>query len=188
MSEITTQTLRFHRQSARPTWSNISGIVESLTTVYQGRFMNNGIAIEQKFRGQNPVHCLEGEIRQVLSNFIGNAIDALPNGGRLSIRTRDGHRYSDGKEGVYVTIADTGIGMPDSVRERVFDAFFTTKQGTGTGLGLWIAKGIIEKHRGMIQVHSSQARRRHGTVFRLFLPYDAMAADKETTVPVAASL
>lgn len=138
-----------------------------------------------RLRDQHPVCCLEGEVRQVLSNMVGNAIDALPSGGRLIVRSRDGRRHSDGREGIYITVADAGVGMTASVKERLFDAFFTTKQGTGTGLGLWISRNIIEKHDGTIRFRSSQGPRRHGTVFRVFLPYDAMREESSAANNVA---
>ncbi|HWR14269.1 MAG TPA: PAS domain-containing protein [Terriglobales bacterium] len=177
VSQIATQTLRFHRQSTAPSRTNLSNVVQSLLPLFQGRLSNTGIVIEKSMRATSPVFCLDGEIRQVFSNLIGNAIDAMPNGGYLMIRTRDGYRHSDGRGGVFVTIADTGLGMTPGVKSRLFDAFFTTKQGTGTGLGLWISKGIIDKHDGTIQFRSSQARGAHGTVFRVFLPYEAIIVE-----------
>ena len=95
-------------------------------------------------------------------------------GGRLILRAHNSTtRLADNTEichGIRITIADTGHGMPASVRERIFEPFYTTKELNGTGLGLWISQGIMERHHGHLRVRSSQSPRHHGTVFSLFLP------------------
>ena len=97
------------------------------------------------------MHAYEGEIRQVLANFIGNAIDAMHrDGGRLMLRSSSGRDPRTGAEGVYVTVADTGCGMDAATRARIFEPFFSTKGMTGTGLGLWVSQTIIDKHGGRI--------------------------------------
>ncbi|HEY7363664.1 MAG TPA: GAF domain-containing protein [Methylomirabilota bacterium] len=101
------------------------------------------------------------EIREALTNIIFNALDAMPEGGRLTLRT--------GVEGeqVFCAVTDTGIGMSDDVRQRIFDPFFTTKGERGTGLGLSVVYGIISRHGGAIDV---QSRAGHGTTFTLTFP------------------
>jgi signal transduction histidine kinase len=110
-----------------------------------------------------------GEIRQVISNLVANALDAMPNsGGTLHIRVRR-TRHSQNGSALRVTIADTGMGIPVEQQKRIFEPFFTTKQETGTGLGLWLTKNIVEKHGGTIRV-SSSTMGRTGAVFVLDLP------------------
>jgi signal transduction histidine kinase len=119
------------------------------------------------------LHAYEGEIRQVLANFIGNAIDAMHrDGGRLMLRSAGGRDPRTGAEGVYVTVADTGSGMDAATRSRIFEPFFSTKGTTGTGLGLWVSQTIIDKHGGRISIRSRVQRpdTPGGTVFRIFLP------------------
>jgi PAS domain S-box-containing protein len=178
VAEIATQTLRFHRQSSSPTLTSMSSLLDSLIAVFQGRIRNRGITFERVSKDEHPVLCLEGEARQVISNLISNAIDAASSGGRLLVRSRDYNRKTDNAPGVLITVADTGTGMSPSTRAHLFDAFYTTKEGTGTGLGLWIANGIIEKHGGTIRVRTSQNRDRHGTVFQVFFPYTMPATTK----------
>lgn len=112
----------------------------------------------------------EGDIRQVLNNLVGNALDSMRMGGRLILRTRDCTLWRTGEPGVRITVADTGCGMSPETRARIFDAFYTTKGSSGTGLGLWISKGIIDKHHGQLTVRSSNQPPHTGSVFSLFLP------------------
>ncbi len=171
ISLIASQTLRFYRQSTKPTAIQCDILVEDVLSLYQGRLVNSGIAVEALARPTPAVVCREGEIRQVLSNLVGNALDAMPRGGRLLVRSREATNWSNGKKGVMITIADTGHGIADHARPRIFEPFFTTKEVSGTGLGLWISKGIVEKHEGSLRVRSSCRPGTSGTVFCLFLPF-----------------
>jgi PAS domain S-box-containing protein len=175
VAQIATQTLRFHRQASAPIEVIMSQMLESILVLHQGRLANSGICVEHKLQQTRPVLCLEGEVRQTFTNLVTNAVDAMPFGGRLLIRTKEFHHFGEQKDGVVITIADTGQGMSPAARQRLFEAFFTTKGVTGTGLGLWIAKGIIDKHGGRISVRTSSRPKGGGTVFRIFLPFDAIA-------------
>jgi signal transduction histidine kinase len=108
-----------------------------------------------------------GELRQVFTNLLINAIDALPRGGRIRVNAADAyHRNS-----VCVSIADNGPGIPENVRGKIFQPFFTTKISKGTGLGLWISQGILRKYGGCIRMRTSTAPQpTTGTVFRVCLP------------------
>jgi len=120
------------------------------------------------------VACYEGEIRQVLNNLVSNAIDAMPpSGGRLLFRSREATDWKTGREGMLITIADTGSGISREHRERIFEPFFTTKGFSGTGLGLWVSRDIVERHRGKLRMRSSQNPTHHGTVFTVFLPRES---------------
>jgi signal transduction histidine kinase len=139
--------------------------------IFAGRLANSGITAEHRHRASPPVLCLEGEIRQVLSNLIGNAIDAMrPQGGRLLLRSHHATQWKTGARGVVFTVADSGCGISANVIQRIFEPFFTTKEIGGTGLGLWISKDIVDRHHGALRVRSSQREGGCGTVFRLFLP------------------
>lgn len=112
------------------------------------------------------IYGLQGEIRQVFSNLLVNAIDASENT-ELILRARG--RVIDGRPGVSCLIADRGTGIPPTVRDRLFSPFITSKQSVGTGLGLWVTRGIVEKHGGSI-AHRTRTEPPTGTVFRVFLP------------------
>jgi signal transduction histidine kinase len=108
----------------------------------------------------------QGELRQVIANLVGNALDAMPQGGRLIIRIRAFLNHRTGKLWVRLTVADTGVGMNAEVQSRIFKAFYTTKGASGNGLGLWLSREILKKCGSIIQVRSAVNL---GTVFRLSL-------------------
>ncbi len=170
VSQIVSHTLRFHRQSTRPRAVSAKELLEPTLGLYAGRLANSAIALSVRHRGAATITCYEGEIRQTLNNLVGNAIEAMRTGGRLLIRTRESCSWKTGQRGVRITVADTGHGMPPEVRERIFEAFYTTKGINGTGLGLWISRGIVEKHHGTLHARSSMRPGGSGTVFQLFLP------------------
>jgi signal transduction histidine kinase len=171
VSAIANQTLRFHRQSTNPKPVTSEDLYEATLSIYQGRITNALVTIERRDRARCPVTCFDGEIRQVLSNLVGNAIDAMsPEGGRLLVRSREGTDWKTGRRGIVLTVADTGSGMSSFTRSRIFEPFFTTKDNKGNGLGLWISKEIVDRHRGVLNVRSRQSPDAHGSVFSLFLP------------------
>ena len=168
---IASQTLRFHKQSSKPTEITCSELVAGVLSTYQGRIVNSRVHVEERRRANNAILCFEGEIRQVLNNLVSNALDAMStNGGRLLLRSREGTDAKTGQLGVFITVADTGSGMSPQTRAKSFEPFFTTKGMAGTGLGLWICTGIVERHHGRLLLRSSQRKDHTGTVFLLFLP------------------
>ncbi len=171
---ITSQTLRFHRQATSPQLMDPRDLTDTVLSIYQGRINNGRIRVERRTRARRRVHCFDGEIRQVLSNLISNALDAMTGGGRLIVRERQATNWRTGESGVLITVADNAAGMSPEVQARIFNPFFTTKGVTGTGLGLWVSKEIVERHRGELHVRSSQSPAHHGTVFTLFLPFEAV--------------
>ncbi len=173
---ITNQTLRFHKQSINPVEVTCEDLLRSVLTMHHGHLLHSGVRVEERLRAQRPIFCFDGEIRQVLSNLIGNATDAMnPTGGRLHLRTREGCNHNSARKGVVITVADTGPGMSPHTIRKAFEAFYTTKGTAGTGLGLWISKEIIARHNGDLRLRSSQRPGRTGTVFTMFLPYDAVS-------------
>jgi PAS domain S-box-containing protein len=173
--QIATQTLRFHRQAVRATQVSAADLVDAVLNLYHGRLANSSIHVEACYSTRSTVLCFENDIRQVLNNLIANSIDAMrQGGGRLLVRAHDAldysARYPDGRRGIRITVADTGTGMSPTVQSRLFEPFYTTKDLNGTGLGLWISAGIVDRHRGRITFRSTEHPTRHGTVFSLFLP------------------
>ncbi len=175
IAEITQQTLRFYRQSTLPARANMAELLDSVLSLYQGRLNTMNIKIEREYDPRMDLFCFAGEVRQVFANLVGNAIDASSDDGRLVIHARRSQSWKEeGTRGVRFTFADTGQGMEPEVRRRIFEAFFTTKLDTGTGLGLWVSQEIVVKHRGTVHVRSRTAQegKGSGTVFQLFLPDD----------------
>ena len=170
VSQIAGQTLRFHRQATRARAIAPGELLEPVLALYRGRLNNSNIQVRMEGLDAAPVVCFEGDIRQVLNNLVSNAIDAMRTGGILTLRLRDAQSSITQARGARITIADTGHGMPEETRRKIFEPFYTTKGINGTGLGLWISRGIVEKHQGSLSVRSSIAPERHGTTFSLFLP------------------
>jgi PAS domain S-box-containing protein len=175
VSAISNQTLRFHKQSSSPQDLRCEPLIDGILSIYQGRIVNAHVIVERRLRTHRPVRCFEGEIRQVVSTLVSNAIDALPrSGGRLLLRCREATDWQTGAPGIVITIADSGTGIPPEVEAKLFEPFFTTKGIGGTGLGLWVSKEIIDRHHGHLRVRSSQSPAHRGTVFTLFLPLVAV--------------
>ena len=172
VSQIATQTLRFHRQASKPTQVTAAALVDTVLDLYHGRLLNSGIRVDKKYLTEARIICFENDIRQVLNNLIANAIDAMAGGGRLVARAHAGRDPQTGRQTLRITVADTGHGMSKATQARIFDPFFTTKELNGTGLGLWISSDIVKRHHGKLRVRSSRTSEHRGTVFTLVLPCD----------------
>ena len=169
---IANQTLGFHKQSSKPRDITCLDLFSSVLNMYQAKLRNSGIHVEKRKRANKPVMIYEGDIRQVLANVIGNAIDAMPSGGRLLVRSRESENRRTGAKGLRLTVADTGTGIPKKKQAKIFEAFYTTKGIGGTGLGLWISSDIMHRHGGQINIRSSEREGHRGTVITLFLPFN----------------
>ena len=187
VSQITQQTLRFYRQSSKPVRINPCEILDSVLALHQGRLHATQLEVIRRYQEGAEILAFSGEMRQLFANLIGNALDAMPRGGRLILSVRQSRAWDRPEMlGVRIVVADTGSGMTPIVRKRIFDAFFTTKEATGTGLGLWVSSEIIEKHQGSVRVRSRPApsappnspeiQTASGTVFMLFFPFDGNAS------------
>jgi signal transduction histidine kinase len=172
LSHIAARSLKFYRQRTGPTLTGLEELIDSVLFFNEPAVKMRNIQLERRYRPAPPVLCLPGEIQQVMTNLIGNALDALSDRGRLIVAVRPG-RDRAGRGGVAVTVADTGCGMNRRTLSQLFHPFITTKGEAGTGLGLWVSKGILDKHQSTIAVRTRPGR---GTVFRLFFPLDAATA------------
>jgi len=172
ISAIANQTLRFHKQASKPQAISCVELFSTVLSIFEGRLRNSNISVEKRKRALQPIVCFAGDVRQVLTNLVGNAIDAMPTGGRLLIRSRNATDWTTGRKGLVLTVADTGCGMDSATLEQIFEPFFTTKGIGGTGLGLWVSQEVVARHHGALRVHSSQREASSGTVFALFLPFD----------------
>ena len=133
--------------------------------------MEKNLRVERQYDCGEEAIVYPGEMRQVLSNLVTNAIEASSLRGRLQLRVRCTRSWSDPEvRGIRVSVADNGSGIPPEVRHRLGEPFFTTKGQRGTGLGLWVTRSIIQRYGGEMQLRSSVHPDRHGTVFTIFLP------------------
>jgi PAS domain S-box-containing protein len=182
VSHITTQTLRFYRQSTRPIQTDVAELLETVLALYEARLRDHSILVVREYQAVPRVTVYDGEIRQVLANLVGNALDAMagssdanpldaPVPDRLVLRLRNSRDWASGERCVSITVADTGTGMSASTLDRIYEPFFSTKGVTGTGLGLWVSQEIIDRHHGEVRVRSSQ-QPPSGTVFRVLLPVE----------------
>ncbi len=176
LSHIAARSLKFYRQHTAPALCSLEEQIESVLFFYETEIKMRNVDLERRYLPAPQVLYHPGEFRQVITNLIGNAIDALPRNGRLVVGVRPS-RDAAGRDGVSVTVADNGSGMDREMLDRLFHPFATTKGEAGTGLGLWVSKGILDKHQCRIAVRS---RRNSGTVFRIFVPLEPRAIESRT--------
>ena len=186
VAHIARQTLGFYRDTSSATRFNVSEVLDDLLALYERRLESRNIHTVRDYDKGAELEALPGEIRQAFSNLLSNAMDAMPAGGALKIRVRASQQWSKSqRRGIRITIADSGSGISLEHKRNLFQPFFTTKADIGTGLGLWITRGIVEKHGGAIQVKSSTGRN-HGTTFSIFLPLSGKQAAQPTGMNAAA--
>jgi len=173
IAQITSQLLTFHRESRTPVPVNLNDVLDSVLVLFSPQIKRNQIQVDRRFEASLSVRGFPGELRQVFSNLVGNAIEAISEGGELVLHTRESSLATDpARKGIRITVLDDGTGIPRGVRKNLFAPFYTTKGEKGTGLGLWISRGIIEKHEGTIHLTSTNRNGRSGTAFSVFLPFE----------------
>jgi signal transduction histidine kinase len=179
--QVAAQTLGFARMSATPQEVDLVELAEAALRIHHRRIIAQKIHLVRDFSKETFAEVYTGEILQVVSNLLANALDALPEGGTLSLRLRKCGDH------VQLLVADNGKGIAPDHLARLFEPFFTTKENRGTGLGLALSKKIIERHAGRIIARSSALPRRNGTTFRISLPTkrraEAAATDLESSSP-----
>jgi len=171
VSQIATHTLRFHRQSSSRSNLDLAKLFESVIALYRARLRNSAITATIGRCDAKELYCHEGELRQIILNIVGNAVDAMKHGGILSLRCREATLWSTGQCGVQITIGDNGTGIETAILSRIFEPFFSTKGIGGTGLGLWVTQDLVQKNGGSMRVRSAKTPTAHGTVFSLFFPH-----------------
>jgi signal transduction histidine kinase len=171
ISQITKNTLGFYRDNASPSSVNISQVLEEVLALYGRKINFKKIILQPDFGDNIEIAGYPGEIRQIFANLIANAIEALPSEGCLRIRaSRTRSQDGSSREGVRVTFLDNGSGITLAHRAKIFEPFFTTKKDVGTGLGLWLTLGLVEKHHGSVRVRSTTQPGKTWTAFSVFLP------------------
>jgi len=165
VAEITKQTLRFYREPSQPTATPITTVLDSVLMLFGPRLASAEVIVDRCERASRAnVLSTPGELRQVIANIVGNAIDAMRKGGRLRIRT------AQTGPSIRLTIADTGVGIPKEVLPTIFEPFVTTKGETGTGLGLWVTAEIIKRNGWKVRVRSCTLPGHSGTAFCITIP------------------
>ncbi|MGD0649123.1 MAG: HAMP domain-containing sensor histidine kinase, partial [Acidobacteriaceae bacterium] len=182
VAQIAQQTLGFYRDTTRPVEIKLNDLLHSVVDLFERKMVSRKISCTLDLEPDLCINGLQGEIRQVFSNLIVNAIDAFTfahtsKPGRIQIRGRHlhshpslrGHALQNSKDAVSIVICDEGTGIPAAARARIFSPFFTTKLSVGTGLGLWVTRGFVEKQGGSIAFRT-RTTEPSGTIFRVVLP------------------
>jgi len=171
---LTRQTLGFYREKNGAKLLRIGSIVKTLVTVFAPRARNKSINFKLEVREDPEINAIESEIRQLMANLLTNSMDAIGGSGTIQIRISSGHVWNQpSSRGVRITVADSGCGIAPENRAKLFEPFFTAGKEVGTGLGLWISKGIVDRHGGNIRFKTWLSQARSGTVFSVFLPSDS---------------
>jgi signal transduction histidine kinase len=175
VSHITRQTLSFYREAKQPIPVNIAELLDDVLEL-QGRALNTArIRLRKRYFTSPTVQGFPVELRQVFLNLVGNAVQAMPSGGTLGVSLREAMDWSTQRRGTVISILDSGVGINPEDAKRLFQPFFSTKSTKGTGLGLWISKGIVQKYDGTLSCRSVRTTRGSSTCFRVFLPVTAAA-------------
>jgi PAS domain S-box-containing protein len=170
VSHITRQTLSFYRESKQPTPVRVHELLDDVAELQNRALQVNKIELRKKYSNASNVTGFPVELRQVFLNLIANAVQAMPSGGTLRLHVHEATDWLTQRRGPAISVIDTGVGIKPEDAQRLFEPFYSTKAAKGTGLGLWISKGILQKYNGRI---SYRSYRRNGgcvTCFRVFIP------------------
>ncbi|MGO9304304.1 MAG: PAS domain S-box protein, partial [Candidatus Korobacteraceae bacterium] len=185
LSNISRQTLAPHRETKLPVVTRLSELLDDVCAMYRPRLQTAKIEVQRDFQITGEVTIFPSELRQVFTNLFTNAIDAIGQHGRISLAIEQASETE-----VMVKVRDTGCGIPQANLQNIFEPFFTTKGEQGTGIGLWVIKGIVDKLGGRIEVESSTTGET-GTCFTIFLPASkrngGVAPEREESVSTASS-
>jgi signal transduction histidine kinase len=150
--------------------------MDSTLSLFNSRFRAFAVKVRREYRPGQILTCRADEVLQVFANLLSNTLDATRKGGRVRIRIRLARDWTPGVQspfpGLRVTVADTGHGIPAELQPFIFEPFISTRETTGTGLGLWVSEGIVHKHKGRITLRSRTKSPHRGTVFSLFFPFN----------------
>jgi len=195
VSQITRQTLSFYRESNKPVVVFVPEILDDVLDLQNRLIAGNKIKVRKRYSPAAPITGFPAELRQVFLNLVSNAIQAMPKGGVLGVHVREATDWTNGRHGTMISIIDTGVGIKSQDAPYLFQPFFSTKSSNGTGLGLWISKGIIQKYEGRISFRTLRLSSGCITCFRVFVPglgileqTPAVQADKverDYKVPIA---
>ena len=178
MSRILRQMLGFYRQQEAMGVTDLNALVEEAGGLVAKRLRERGVQIAQQLDPSLPrIRASADQLKQVLLNLLLNAADSMPKGGTITVTTQAGAGAETevvGRDAVQIQVRDTGDGIPDELIAQIFEPFFSTKPGKGTGLGLWVSQGIVQSHGGTMRVRSRVGR---GTTFMITLPIEGPPSD-----------
>jgi PAS domain S-box-containing protein len=170
VSHIAKQTLSFYRESQPAARASLASMLDAILELQQPSFLLNKITVEKRYSHDAVALRFSVDLKQVFMNLIGNAIQAMPHGGRLRIKIAPDISAKSGPSRVQIAITDTGSGVSPEAAKQLFEPFFTTKEAKGTGLGLWISRGIVQKYEGTLDFRTVFGPDRAVTSFRVVVP------------------
>ncbi len=174
VTHLTRQSLSFYRDSTSPAVVNVAQTVDEVLNLYSKQIEQKGGKIVRQYLSNAPINSYAGEIRQIFTTLLVNALEASKNGCVITIRVRKSIQGNNpAVHGIRIVVADRGVGIPANNRVHVFEPFFTTKGEQGTGLGLWVTQGIVSRLGGSIRMRSRVDSGKSGTCFSIFLPDQA---------------
>lgn len=169
---IARQTLGFYRESNKPQQIQLANVFQQVAEIYAPKMRKRHTVLRHEFCSPGEILAYPGEIRQLFTNLISNAIEA--DATRLRVRISPYREWkAPYRWGSLLTFMDNGKGISREAMGHIFEPFYTTKGEKGTGLGLWVSRGIIHKYEGSMLVRSSDAGARRGTTFSIFFPAPA---------------
>jgi PAS domain S-box-containing protein len=187
VSHITRQTLSFYREAKQPVTLSVATLLDDVLELQARRMQMARIEVQKRYAVRGQLQGFPVELKQVFLNLIGNAIQAMPEGGRLRLSVRETGRYNGSVPGIAVSIIDTGSGIKPEDAKHLFEPFFSTKSEKGTGLGLWISRGIVQKYEGSISFRSVRWGGETATCFRVFIPLQS-ESNPRSPVPAEAAI
>jgi PAS domain S-box-containing protein len=176
VAHMARQSLGFYRQTGKPVPVDLAGVADAVLELFAPKLRNKDIQVVRRYLARECVCAMEGEVRQIVSNLVGNSIDAVAKDGRIEVRVTGPMTLDGGRPAVRLTVSDNGTGIRLEHMRKLFEPFFTTKEATGTGLGLWVTRQLVKKHDGHMRVRSVFGR---GTVITVFLP-----VERRSTIPL----
>ncbi len=170
--QMTKHMLAFNRETHKPAPVRVAEVMSTVMELYARKINMSGVSIEQRIEFTDEIQAFPSELRQILANLVGNAIEAVGNNGSIIVHAYASRDWTGDRSGLRVVVADNGHGIPREIRDKIFDPFYTTKGDSGTGLGLWITSGLVEKHEGVLRLWTSTRKGKSGTCFSVFLPFE----------------
>lgn len=177
LTNISQQTLTPYREGHFPAVTNISELLDDVLSMLRPKLLSAKVHVVRRYPALVEVKLYPSELRQVFTNLVANAIDAMPDGGQLTVTV------TSAEDNISISVADTGSGIPAEYQDKLFEPFFTTKGEHGTGVGLWVVKEIINRLGGKIELATSRAPQNHGTTFTVSLPASEGVQEPEPEEP-----
>jgi PAS domain S-box-containing protein len=177
VAHLAKQTLGFYRETGSPTKVDLREVADDVVNLYMPKLKNKDVQIERRYWTEAPIYGVEGELRQILSNLLINSIDAVSTQGCVRLRVSGPSTLDGDRPVIRLSVSDNGSGIKPQHLKQIFEPFFSTKETTGTGLGLWVTQQLVKKHDGTIRVRSKPGM---GTVVQVYLPVERRTLERLT--------